>query len=83
MPYAAGLPYRDGQPIVYDGGDYPAALRKALAAIGGVEAFRARQRAARDEGRHLGLGIGCYVEGTGVGPFESALVRIEPPARFL
>ena len=24
------------------------------------------------QGRHLGLGIGCYVEGTGVGPFESA-----------
>ena len=73
MPYRVGIPYRDGEPIVYDGGDYQGALRKALAAIGGVEAFRARQRAARDDGRHLGLGIGCYVEGTGVGPFESAI----------
>jgi carbon-monoxide dehydrogenase large subunit len=82
MPYAAGLPYRDGQPIVYDGGDYPAALQKALSAIGGVEAFRARQRAARGEGRSLGLGIGCYVEGTGVGPFESALLRIEPSGKI-
>jgi carbon-monoxide dehydrogenase large subunit len=82
MPYAAGLPYRDGQPIVYDGGDYPAALQKALAAIGGVEAFRARQRVARQAGRYLGLGIGCYVEGTGVGPFESALVRIEPSGKI-
>jgi carbon-monoxide dehydrogenase large subunit len=82
MPYAAGLPYRDGQPIVYDGGDYPAALAKALTALGGVEVFRARQRAARDEGRYLGLGIGCYVEGTGVGPFESALVRIEPSGKI-
>jgi aerobic carbon-monoxide dehydrogenase large subunit len=82
MPYAAGLPYRDGQPIVYDGGDYPAALHKALSAIGGVEAFRARQRAARGEGRSLGLGIGCYVEGTGVGPFESALLRIEPSGKI-
>ena len=82
MPYAAGLPYRDGQPIVYDGGDYPAALQKALAAIGGVEAFRTRQRAARQAGRCLGLGIGCYVEGTGVGPFESALVRIEPSGKI-
>jgi aerobic carbon-monoxide dehydrogenase large subunit len=82
MPYAAGLPYRDGQPIVYDGGDYPAALAKALAGIGGVENFRARQRAAREEGRYLGLGIGCYVEGTGVGPFESALVRIEPSGKI-
>ncbi len=82
MPYAMGLPYRDGQPIVYDGGDYPAALDKALAAIGGLAAFRERQRAARQHGRHLGLGIGCYVEGTGVGPFESAIVRIEPSGKI-
>jgi aerobic carbon-monoxide dehydrogenase large subunit len=82
MPYAMGLPYRDGQPIVYDGGDYPAALEKALEAVGGLSAFRERQRAAREDGRHLGLGLGCYVEGTGVGPFESALVRIDPSGKI-
>jgi len=82
MPYAAGMLYRDGQPIVYDGGDYPAALNDALNAVGGIAAFRERQRAARRDGRHLGLGIGCYVEGTGVGPFESALVRIEPTGKI-
>jgi len=82
MPYAAGMPYRDGQPIVYDGGDYPAALDKALDAVGGLQAFRERQRAARQQGCHLGLGIGCYVEGTGVGPFESALLRIEPTGKI-
>ncbi len=82
MPYAMGMPYRDGQPIVYDGGDYPAALDKALAAIGGLAAFRERQSAARRNGRHLGLGLGCYVEGTGVGPFESAIVRIEPSGKI-
>jgi carbon-monoxide dehydrogenase large subunit len=82
MPFAMGIPYRDGQPIVYDGGDYPSALQKALAALGGVEAFRARQRTALKQGRHLGLGIGCYVEGTGVGPFESALIRIEPSGKI-
>src|SRR5262249_38991930 len=36
MPYHAGIPYRDGEPIVYDSGDYPAALRKVLDAIGGI-----------------------------------------------
>jgi carbon-monoxide dehydrogenase large subunit len=82
MPFSVGIPYRDGQPIVYDGGDYPAALEKALSALGGLAAFRDRQRAARDEGRHLGLGIGCYVEGTGVGPFESALVRVDPSGKI-
>ena len=82
MPYRAGIPYRDGEPVVYDSGDYPGALEKALAAVGGVDAFRKRQAEARKAGRHLGLGIGCYVEGTGVGPFESALVRIDPSGKI-
>jgi aerobic carbon-monoxide dehydrogenase large subunit len=77
MPYRAGILYRDGEPIVYDSGDYPSGLQQALDAVGGVAAFRRRQREARREGRYLGLGIGCYVEGTGVGPFEGATVRID------
>jgi carbon-monoxide dehydrogenase large subunit len=81
MPYSVGIPYRDGEPIVYDSGDYQGALRKALDAIGSVAAFRVRQRAAHQAGRYLGLGIGCYVEGTGVGPFESAMVRIDPSGK--
>ena len=58
------------------------ALEKALAAVGGIAAFRARQRQARAEGRYLGLGIGFYIEGTGVGPFESAFVRIDPSGKI-
>jgi carbon-monoxide dehydrogenase large subunit len=81
MPYRVGIPYRDGEPIVYDSGDYPGALQKALDAVGGVEAFRRRQDEARQAGRYLGLGIGCYIEGTGVGPFESAFVRIDPSGK--
>ena len=78
MPYPMGVPYRDGEPIVYDSGDYPGALEKVLGAIGGLPAFRTRQQEVRKQGRYLGLGIASYVEGTGVGPFESAAVRIEP-----
>jgi carbon-monoxide dehydrogenase large subunit len=81
MPYRPGILYRDGEPIVFDSGDYPGALQKALDAIGGVVAFRQRQREARRVGQHLGLGIGCYVEGTGVGPFEGATVRIDPSGK--
>jgi aerobic carbon-monoxide dehydrogenase large subunit len=83
MPYHVGILYRDGEPIVYDGGDYPAALEKALIAVGGLAAFRRRQSEARREGRHLGIGIGCYTEGTGAGPFEGATVRIEPSGKIL
>ena len=82
MPYSVGIPYRDGEPIHYDSGDYPAAAQKTLDALGGIEAFRRRQRAARQEGRHLGLGLGCYTEGTGVGPFEGATVRIETTGKI-
>jgi aerobic carbon-monoxide dehydrogenase large subunit len=81
MPYRVGIPYRDGEPIVYDSGDYPGALAKALDAVGGLASFRKRQSDAREQGRYLGLGIGCYIEGTGVGPFESAFVRIDPSGK--
>jgi carbon-monoxide dehydrogenase large subunit len=82
MPYRVGIPYRDGEPIVYDSGNYPGALTKALDAVGGVTAFRRRQSDAREQGRFLGMGIGCYIEGTGVGPFESASVRIDPSGQI-
>ncbi len=82
MPYAVGIPYRDGQPIVYDSGDYPLALDKVLAAIGGLDAFRRRQREARAAGLHLGLGLGLYTEGTGVGPFEGATVRVDASGKI-
>jgi aerobic carbon-monoxide dehydrogenase large subunit len=78
MPYRVGIPYRDGVPIVYDGGDYPRLMQMAIDALGGLEAFRSRQATAREHGRLLGLGFSCYVEGTGAGPFEGAMVRIEP-----
>jgi len=82
MPYALGIPYRDGEPVVYDSGDYPAALEKALAALGGIEAFRRRQREARAQGRYIGLGLASYTEGTGVGPFEGATVRIDASGKI-
>lgn len=81
MPCPIGIPYRDGMPIVYDSGDYPRALQSSLTAIGGLDAFRTRQAAARAAGRCLGLGLACYTEGTGVGPFEGATVRIDPTGK--
>lgn len=82
MPYAVGMPYRDGEPMVYDSGDYPRGLDLALEAIGGIDAFRKRQSEARRNGRFLGLGLGSYTEGTGVGSFEGATVRIDPGGKL-
>jgi carbon-monoxide dehydrogenase large subunit len=77
FPWDVGLTFQDGGPTCYDSGNYPAGLEQALALVGFGD-FRARQAAARAEGRYLGLGIGCYVEGTGIGPYEGAHVRVEP-----
>ena len=81
MPYKVGLVFRDGKPVIYDSGDYPRCHREALAQID-YESFRARQQAALAEGRYIGIGIGSYVEGTGLGPFEGATVRIAPSGRI-
>jgi aerobic carbon-monoxide dehydrogenase large subunit len=75
MPYEVGLTFRDGSPVVYDSGDYPATLEAALRQAD-YDDFRARQAAARAEGRSIGIGMACYVEGTGLGPFEGATIRI-------
>jgi carbon-monoxide dehydrogenase large subunit len=82
LPWDVGLTFQDGGPTKYDSGDYPAGLEMALERAG-VADFRARQAEARKGGRYLGLGIGCYVEGTGIGPYEGAHVRVEPSGAVL
>jgi carbon-monoxide dehydrogenase large subunit len=80
MPYDRGLAYRDGMPMIHDSGDYPALLETALARAG-YDAFRERQRAARRQGRWLGIGIAAYNEATAIGPHEGAAVSIEGDGR--
>ena len=50
-------------------------------ALSDYDGFRARQEAARAAGRYIGIGIGNYVEGTGLGPFEGVTVRILPSGK--
>jgi carbon-monoxide dehydrogenase large subunit len=76
MPYDTGQLYRDGQPLIYDTGDFPDMLEKALQAID-YEAFRAEQESLRRQGIYRGIGISSYVEGTGVGPYEGATVYVD------
>ena len=77
MPYRTGLSYRDGVPIGYDPADYVAAFDRLLERFdyGG---WRKRQQERRGSPRLLGIGLGAYVEGTGIGPFEGADVRVDP-----
>ena len=82
MPYATPLKTRGGQQVILDSGDYPRCQQMALDEIGWSN-FPARQQAARAQGRHIGIGVANYVEGTGRGPFEHVSVRIEPSGRII
>ena len=82
LPYDFGMPYRDGNPLVYDTGDFPAALEQALAAAGYRE-FRAEQARLRSRGVYRGVGISGYVEGTAIGPFEGATVKLDLAGRVI
>jgi carbon-monoxide dehydrogenase large subunit len=82
LPYDLGMPYRDGNPLVYDSGDFPAALEAALSAAG-YDEFRREQARLRGEGTYRGIGISGYVEGTGIGPFEGATVKLDLSGRVV
>src|SRR5438105_2828934 len=77
MPYRPGLTYKDGVPVTYDPGDYPAAFERMLRAFG-YDEWRKRQMATAGSARPVGVGIACYAQGTGLGPFEGATVRVDP-----
>lgn len=77
MPSPTGLTYRDGAPIIYDPADYPAAFDRLLVALD-YPGWRAEQARRRGGPRPIGLGLCAYVEGTGIGPFEGADIRVDP-----
>ena len=77
MPYEPGLIFRDGKPLVYVSGDFPRSHERAIE-LSKYESFKSRQDKARAEGRYIGIGIGNYVEGTGLGPFEGVTIRVMP-----
>lgn len=77
MPYRTGLAYRDGVPVSYDPADYVGSFDRLLADFD-YEHWRRRQRETAASARPIGVGLAAYVQGTGVGPFESADVRVDP-----
>jgi len=80
MPYRPGLTYKDGVPVTYDPGDFPAAFERALTLLD-YEGWRRRQKAQGAGARRLGVGVACYAQGTGLGPYEGATVRVDPSGK--
>jgi carbon-monoxide dehydrogenase large subunit len=82
-------PYVSATGCKYDGGSYAGAQRKAMELVD-YDGFRERQRAAREEGRYLGVGFSPFLEPGGWSgelakrmgfPFDymdSARVTVEP-----
>jgi carbon-monoxide dehydrogenase large subunit len=80
MPYRPGLIYKDGTPIAYDPADFPASFDRALSLVR-YEEWRARQKAQQQRPRRLGVGVSCYAQGSGLGPYEGATVRVDPSGK--
>jgi carbon-monoxide dehydrogenase large subunit len=77
FPYRNEIIYQDFQPLEYDSGNYEPVLNKALAAIGYDAFVKDEQPGLRTQGRSVGIGVACYVEGTGIGPYEGAKVQVQ------
>ncbi len=80
FPYPVGITFRDGSPMTYDSGNYPALLQKGLDLID-YPLQRKVQAERRAAGSYRGIGISVGLEGVGLGPFEGATVRLEATGR--
>ena len=77
FPYDNEIIYQDFAPLSYDSGNYEPILDKALEMIGYHHFLAEEQPRLRAQGRHVGVGVVCYVEGTGIGPYEGAKVQVQ------
>ncbi len=81
FPYNNEIIYQDFAPLVYDSGNYEPLLDEALERIGYHKFINETQPKLRAEGKHVGIGIVAYVEGTGIGPYEGAKVQVMSSGR--
>jgi aerobic carbon-monoxide dehydrogenase large subunit len=77
FPYNNEIIYQDFTQLSYDSGNYGPILDKALEMIGYDHFLAEEQPRLRAQGRHVGIGVACYVEGTGIGPYEGAKVQVQ------
>jgi carbon-monoxide dehydrogenase large subunit len=74
MPYDLGKhPFHY---MVYDTGDFTKQLNGALEKFGYAD-WQRKSLASRSESKAIGVGIGCFVETSGIGPWEYARVEID------
>jgi carbon-monoxide dehydrogenase large subunit len=85
--------YQTQVALQYDSGNYEGVISKALDMFD-YKGFRAKQKAAKAEGRLIGVGFSTYIEACGIAPsavvgalgaraglYESAQVRVQPTGK--
>jgi carbon-monoxide dehydrogenase large subunit len=77
FPYNNEVIYQDFAPLVYDSGNYQPVMDKALELIDYQRFVSEEQPRLRAAGRCAGIGVVAYVEGTGIGPYEGARVKVQ------
>lgn len=75
MPYDRSVETL-GTHVVFDSGDYPKLLDKALQRIG-WDKLQDEIKARRDQGELVGAGLGIFVEKSGLGPFDNVKISVD------
>jgi carbon-monoxide dehydrogenase large subunit len=81
FPHKHQIIYQDFSELTYDSGNYAPILQKALKMIDYDNFYKKLKPEAEKAGKKLGLGLVCYVEGTGIGPYEGARIQVQSNGR--
>jgi aerobic carbon-monoxide dehydrogenase large subunit len=71
---AKAIPYKTAVGTVYDSGEFPVIVDKALK-LADLDGFKKRRKDALKRGKLRGLGISCVLEHSGGSPLEGAALR--------
>jgi carbon-monoxide dehydrogenase large subunit len=80
MPWDGGSLLPGGAKAVYDTGNYPGVMKKALDAFG--YATLASLRGKKKDGHYHGVGIGCFIESGGGGQSETVRLLVTESGRM-
>jgi carbon-monoxide dehydrogenase large subunit/6-hydroxypseudooxynicotine dehydrogenase subunit gamma len=76
IPYEPGI-VMTGESLLLDSGDFPGLLDRAIEASG-FDRWRREASELRATGRHVGNGIGYWMDKSGLGVYETAGIDVDP-----
>ncbi len=76
FPFHQTIIGQDFTEQIYDSANFPATLQLAKEMIGYDQFVRTEQPRLRSQGRQVGIGLACFTESGGVGPYEGARITV-------